>query len=230
MALRHHVQEGNLKWVSLLLWAGADPRLPVCRLDTDTEDVVGTALQDAVQYGNIEIVKKFKPSSAHDDLRQLICQCWLTPQPQIVELLIASGADVTPKADGDDRDPVQTALTAFQWSLDPTFSSGAYYNSKTEAALRTIEILATHGARWQPADRYRVSCLRRTLAAIAPSDAARYLRRIVSSKAIGGVMFKELMKTPKMQALLDQSLPGMSEMRHLAGCGDSSRRRRRLAE
>jgi hypothetical protein len=25
MALRHHCEEGNFKWVSLLLWAGADP-------------------------------------------------------------------------------------------------------------------------------------------------------------------------------------------------------------
>src|SRR5262249_31334717 len=25
IALRHHCKEGNLKWVSLLLWAGADP-------------------------------------------------------------------------------------------------------------------------------------------------------------------------------------------------------------
>ena len=27
MALRYHAAEGNVKWVSLLLWAGADPRV-----------------------------------------------------------------------------------------------------------------------------------------------------------------------------------------------------------
>ena len=36
MALRYHAADGNLKWVSLLLWAGADPRLPVPRLEIQT--------------------------------------------------------------------------------------------------------------------------------------------------------------------------------------------------
>jgi hypothetical protein len=38
MALRYHASAGNLKWVSLLLWAGADPREPVPRLDDSEVD------------------------------------------------------------------------------------------------------------------------------------------------------------------------------------------------
>ena len=33
MALRLHAREGNLKWVSLLMWAGADPHLSVPDLE-----------------------------------------------------------------------------------------------------------------------------------------------------------------------------------------------------
>ena len=45
MALRYHVREGNLKWVSLLLWAGADPRLAVPDLERKpAKEFMGTAL------------------------------------------------------------------------------------------------------------------------------------------------------------------------------------------
>ncbi len=60
MALRHHVAKGNLKWVSLLLWAGADPRMRVPQLDDQdaAEEDYGAALVDAVRHGHLEIVKK----------------------------------------------------------------------------------------------------------------------------------------------------------------------------
>jgi ankyrin repeat protein len=62
MALRVHAREGNLKWVSLLLWAGADPRLRVAIRNerepgTETEEDGGTALEDAVIYGQAEAIK-----------------------------------------------------------------------------------------------------------------------------------------------------------------------------
>jgi hypothetical protein len=61
MALRRHAEEGNLKWVSLLLWAGADPRLAVPRIDRrdwEEEAEAETALHEAVRHGQVEIVKK----------------------------------------------------------------------------------------------------------------------------------------------------------------------------
>jgi hypothetical protein len=60
MALRYHAADGNLKWVSLLLWTGADPRLPVPRLeDSDVdEDDVETALVAAVRRGQFDVVRK----------------------------------------------------------------------------------------------------------------------------------------------------------------------------
>ena len=54
MALCDRAASGNLKWVSLLLWAGADPRLPVPPLeDSDVdEDDIDTAQfrQDRVSH------------------------------------------------------------------------------------------------------------------------------------------------------------------------------------
>ena len=60
MALRHHCKEGNLKWVSLLLWAGADPYdkgtlSPNEEPDPDGEDL--NALEYAALYEHTDIFK-----------------------------------------------------------------------------------------------------------------------------------------------------------------------------
>ena len=68
MALRQFCQEGNLKWVSLLMWAGANPRSRGPALD-DVEHIEDpewhtTALHEACASGNVEILKRLKPNSS----------------------------------------------------------------------------------------------------------------------------------------------------------------------
>lgn len=57
IALRYHCKEGNLKWVSLLLWAGADPYKPGAEHydeELDNEDSGVSALAYAALYGHYE--------------------------------------------------------------------------------------------------------------------------------------------------------------------------------
>ncbi len=96
MALRHHAAAGDLKWVSLLLWAGADARAQVPKLDSDypeDEERKGTALADAVLHGHVEIVRKFKIDPKKDDLNGLLHATWLRANREIIEMLIELGAD-----------------------------------------------------------------------------------------------------------------------------------------
>jgi len=74
MALRYHAEQGNLKWVSLLLWAGADPRLSVPRIerrDWEEEEEDETTLNVAIRYGRVEIVKKIGLDPHRDDVTRL---------------------------------------------------------------------------------------------------------------------------------------------------------------
>ena len=92
MALRYHAERGNLKWVSLLLWAGADARLPVPRIeecDWDEEDT-DTALNAAILYGRFEVVKKIGLDSARDNFSELLDQHFIYPDHEIIELLITA--------------------------------------------------------------------------------------------------------------------------------------------
>ena len=88
MALCYHAADGNLKWVSLLLWAGADPRLPVPRLedsDIDEEDVE-TALVAAVRRGQFDVVKRIGIDPARDDVTAMINEYCFWPNPKLTRI------------------------------------------------------------------------------------------------------------------------------------------------
>jgi hypothetical protein len=63
ITLRYHANEGNAKWVSLLLWAGADAcergiyRLEELDGDVDEHDEGPSAVELAVAPGKLEILK-----------------------------------------------------------------------------------------------------------------------------------------------------------------------------
>ena len=71
MALRQFCQEDNLKWVSLLMWAGANPRSRGPALDDvehiDDPDWHTTALHEACASGNVE-----DPEAAQAQLERTI--------------------------------------------------------------------------------------------------------------------------------------------------------------
>jgi hypothetical protein len=224
MALRYHAADGNLKWVSLLLWAGADPRLPVPRFedsDVDEEDLE-TALVAAVRRGQFDVVKKIGIDPARDDVTALINEYCFWPNPQLLEFLIKLGADVRKPAGEDNA--MRWAFSSFEWSLDSLFRD----YSRTDAALRCIEILAANGARWHPTDPYRVSCFRRAIAKAPAYDAIRHLERIIKAGAIEQPVFKELMRTPRMKEILKQTYPGVIKLREYAGYTGSRSRKNRM--
>ena len=220
MALRYHATAGNLKWVSLLLWAGADPRLPVPRLeDSDVDDDdIETALCAAIRHGQFEVIKRIKIDPARDDVTALANAYCFWPNPGLIEMLVNLGADVRTQTGAMD-----SAFSAFEWSLDPIFPS----YGRRENALRSIEILAANGARWRPSDSYHRSCLRRALTKVSAYDAIQHLRQITKAGAIEQPVFQDLMRTPRMREILGQGYPGAIALREYAGIADSPLRKKR---
>jgi hypothetical protein len=78
MALRQFCCDGNLKWVSLLLWAGADPRSsgPLLEHAEDEHaqdpDTHTTAFDETCTWGHTDILKKLNPDPTRDDLGALL--------------------------------------------------------------------------------------------------------------------------------------------------------------
>lgn len=103
MALRQFCQEENLKWVSLLMWAGANPRTSGPALD-DVDHIHDaewqtTALHEACASGNVEILKRLKPSST-DDLAGMLERAAFQAHRDILAYLLDLGANPNDRPDG----------------------------------------------------------------------------------------------------------------------------------
>lgn len=227
MALRCHCKAGNMKWVSLLLWAGADPRERVPDLeDSPLDESVGTALEDAVAYSKIEVIRKIKIDPEKDDLTDLLGHCWSCDEPEIVRMLLELGAD--PNGGSGETAPMELLVSNFVWSLD-----GALYRRNPDRAVECIEVAASFGGRWKPEKSYSFRYFRRAIGQTKPYSIIQYLQRIVKSGAIEQDIFCELMKTPRMKEVLKGGTPGSVFLREFAGhdkIGTRKTRKSRKAE
>lgn len=122
MALRQACQDEDLKWVSLLMWLGANPRAKgLATDDLDTPDALDdpeyqqSALQIACRSKEPKILKRLKPDPATDDLRELMAAAAsLITTPETVAYLVTLGADVNDKSDGGST-VLETCLRNFAW-------------------------------------------------------------------------------------------------------------------
>ncbi len=87
-ALRYFCYEGDLKWVSLLLWAGANPRSHGPDMDdrwVDDPECHTTALKESCSKGNLDVLKKLKPDPRSDDLSELLSSAALATSREVTE-------------------------------------------------------------------------------------------------------------------------------------------------
>jgi hypothetical protein len=66
IALRYFCSKEDIKWISLMLWAGADARSLGPSLEekhTDAPECYVSAMQQACYAGNVDVLRKLKPES-----------------------------------------------------------------------------------------------------------------------------------------------------------------------
>jgi hypothetical protein len=166
MGLRQACQDEDLKWVSLLMWLGANPRAQ--GLATDDLDSPGaledpeyqqSALQIACGTKKPEILKRLKPDPATDDLRALMAAASLITTPETVAYLVSLGADVNDKLDGGST-VLDTCLRYVGWKETVWEESYLTYRhstvpiSRLGKSLDALRFLLEHGARWTPDARW----------------------------------------------------------------------------
>lgn len=223
MALRKHCSEGRMRWVALLLWAGADPRLPVPDVSwpDDEDELLGTALEDAVATGRVEIVQKIGIDPARDNPTELLANCWLLEDAQVVELLLAAGAD--PNAETRRGVPMDRLMSFLAWSLDSTYGR---IGSK-EQAFKALELAAARGGRWRLTERGQASHLRRSLDKMSLYEAVSVLKKLLEAHIMEAPDFKQLVSTPKMKSILWTDTPGVVQLREAAGLRPRKKQRKR---
>lgn len=199
-ALRHFCYEGDLKWVSLLLWAGANPRSRGPTLDdrwADDPDCHTTAFHEACSKGSLEILKKLKPDPARDDLSGLFASA--SNSRELINYLLAFGANPNDKPNGG-----SSALDRLFWHLGfARFDIYAKNRIATRFDVRDtfecIRELVEHGALWRPDDRRELNWVRQMLYKCEPQVSVDLVKLLARNKASNEETLEQLLNAPRMR-------------------------------
>ena len=202
-ALRHFCGEGDLKWVSLLMWAGGDPRSsgPCLQKDyTEDPECYTSGLEEACRSENVDVLKRLKPDPTRDNFPQLLHDAAMWPRKPILEYLLEIGASPNDKPNGGSSalDAVLRDLSFFA-RLSPYSSRGLKSKYDVSRALESIGVLLDHGAIWNPEDGYDLNSLRKSLLECEPSVTIELLQMFRKHNACPAERVHRLLGTPKMK-------------------------------
>ena len=153
MALRQFCQEGKLKWVCLLIWAGANPRSRGPALDDadhgEDPEWHTTALNEASASGNVKLLKRLGANSS-DDLAGMLERAAYSARTDVLAYLLDLGAKPNDKPDGGST-ALESCIRHLGWEdfdrvrygYGPTYQSPAHKVSNGRAA---VKLLLQHGA------------------------------------------------------------------------------------
>lgn len=210
LALRHHAREGNAKWVSLLLWAGASPFS--CGPDdidrvNDREDGDGgmSATELAVICGHHELLKN----------KQMLPELQ-SDRPQTIELLERISWSASSEAlrlllhRGYVPALLQDRGTGAIQSLLSWMGLGVLQRSpvdneprgldddRARERMKMLHILVANGARWLPEDKSRISDARKHLLRLTPPYTLEFVWLMQQYRAARRSDVEQLLGTPAM--------------------------------
>jgi len=207
-ALRHFCYKEDLKWVSLLMWAGADPRSRGPTLDDDEDfgdpENQTTALK-AAACKNLEILNRLKPDANRDDVDKLLPYAATFARTDVVRYLLELGAKPNDKPNGGST-ALEECLNSFQfgafrykisWQVDSNPPKAPkYYVSNNRD---TVQLLLQSGALWRPDNGYEVNSVRRSLLECEPDVTLELVERLVKHRACTQETLHDLLRTPAMR-------------------------------
>jgi len=210
IALRQFCQDGNLKWVSLLMWAGANPRSRGPVLDdldnAGNPEFYTTALEEAAGSRNVDVLKRLKPNSG-DNLASLLDKAAFLADREMLAYLLELGAEPNDRPDGGSSS-LDACIRYLGWE---DFDRVRYGYPRTYLTPATkvwkgrdaIKLLLQHGAMWKP-DPSTLNATRRILYRIEPEVSVELIGLLLKNEG-GAASVQELLRVSRMR-------------QHIAGC------------
>jgi hypothetical protein len=216
IALRYHANEGNTKWVSLLLWAGADAcergiyRLEQLEGDVDADEDAPSAIELAVMSDKIEVLKVPRMLAACGSPRQptgpLIEAAAFNAGPELLALLFQQGHRPDAIPDQGTR-AITVALHSMTYEF-PTFYAShdarhpvAIDSSRSRSRMKVVHMLLANGAKWRPQPR-DIADVRRSLLRMAPDYLLEFAWLLQTYRAARRTDVAALFKTPSIRRAL----------------------------
>lgn len=211
-ALCEFVRKRDLKWISLMVWAKADPLLNVSPLVDDTDDENDgweenddwkeNAVEIALNCCDPEIFSMLKlkltPAQATEALHAI---CSVTDQT-VLETLLGAGAD--PNAlDPEQASLLHRILSSFGWHC-----YGLYSRHDPRKDVELIAWLIREGAKWIPPENERSpDSLRRNFYRGEPKLVVEVIRLLDAGNVCEKNLLRKLVDKPKMRAWVTHHEP-----------------------
>jgi len=209
IALRHHCKEGNLKWVSLMLWAGGDPHVkgPDSPGDCDPEGY-NSALELAALYGHFDVfkLKAIRLDPNHPSAGGLLLNACYNEKPSLLKMLLEKGFN--PRGLEDKGSSlIQCLLSRMSWNFNRWTLSRKEndidsYDSRD--ITKMIHMLVRYGARWEPREKGDVSLVRRSLLKMKSDYTMEFIWIMSEYKACPPNAIDDLMKNPAMRSMVSK--------------------------
>lgn len=225
IALRHHCKEGDAKWVSLMLWAGADP---LCRgeddpdRESDLEDGGLSALGFAALYNHYDLfelkgIKACLSNPATADILDYLLDSDATP---VLASILKQGLDPNNNPRGGCT-AIQRSLERFhQYGSTSRFSFDYRLAPKNKSKLdsdrsrefmKMIYLLAEAGGKWRP-DPDEIKSARNSLTKMIPEYTVEFIGLMARFKAARKEDLEELLRTPTIKALVGKYRDRINEL------------------
>lgn len=195
MALAHFCRAGSERGVALMLWAGADPRMPVPpdgELEEEDPDRRTTALAEAAAGGKIAILKVLGIDPLTDHVPDLVCTADLYERREAMEFLLDLCTQNQRTAALARM--LQSAIWSLGWKCDPRTGWWGQYPASSE--VEKIERLARMGAKLcadrEPGMPLRI---RTALRRAEPDLALRVIRALASGPVSDIEQLRQMVRT-----------------------------------
>jgi len=183
IALRHHCREGNLKWVSLMIWAGADPlSRGVYEVEDQRDADEGiSAVGLAALYGHYEILalKQVRLDPKHPSAFEVARYARKESGLRVLEKLLKAGMEVNDQPNGG-CSILQSLLTSMDWearlsSLRRWNEDQGLDSQEARDKMEAVHNLAENGARWLPLGSGEINAVRRSLLKLTPEYTVEFV-------------------------------------------------------
>jgi hypothetical protein len=220
MALRHHCTEGNLKWVSLLLWAGADPFAkgslsPDEELKPDEEEL--NAFEYAALYGHFDIfkLKQIKLEPNRPETRQLIRETCHSGNADFLKELMKKGFNPIDQEDGGSS-LIQCLIQGMGYALDfdlyREIRRKNIDTNRTREKIKMVHILVSKGVKWIPNGRPEIAEVRRSFLRLKPDYIVEFIWIMSKYNACKRNDIEELIRTPAIKTLISDHMKRVREL------------------
>ncbi|MDD5677009.1 MAG: ankyrin repeat domain-containing protein [Kiritimatiellae bacterium] len=217
IALRYHCKEGNMKWISLMVWAGADlyasgPVDP--EHEEDAEDGI-SALEYAALYEHYDVfrMRQIRIDPKHPAIASAIRYAHGENASALITYLLECGVNPNDQSNGG-CSAIQNLLSGLGYSFS-LYSSARQRNVDTPESrekIKIIHILAKSGAKWIPNEDDHIRHARYSLLRAIPDYTAEFVWIMSKYHACSRKNLEELLRTPSMRAHISPNSERVSEL------------------